>query len=306
MRRAAAALAAMLPAMVASVCVKTPDGFNCPLCPGAAENLIGDGTVWYVGGVPGGEPCPAYANTPEAMTVMANAIVQPGASSHIAGGLVIVGGGVRVSDVSVGGRIRLTAPTLLDVRITNVNVSDCHAGVRVYDPDPLSPVINVSGLVVDNVRWAPGDCDTKPPRWAAVATAHVANAPMSVTCASPDDIVVVQPRVRISMLTTLNCHHVVDLSALINVYGKRYEVLFEHWEYVPEAGGYAFWLWRLAVFDAVVGVAIAMCVYNKNPNNEGDEANETSAQESASPLQQQGAFDAGLGLRQRKGYAVRM
>lgn len=248
----------------------TPVIMRCALCPHTAGVLASVHTVWYTGGYNGTASVP---NSPRScvlqngsigkIIVGTGATITRGAANVAITSVEIRGGSVIVSDVTVTAGVSITGPVATSIKISTVAVGDPFAGVRVFNPSPASAVLDVSGLTVSDVTPT-----TPPPdntHWAAVALAHTTGSAITITCSDSSHIVVTQPAGPQPAFDVVGCNHTVDLSEMLNVFGTRYEVMFEHWDYIPEAGGYMYWLWRLIAINVALAIMVAMCATAKAP-----------------------------------------
>lgn len=235
---------------------------RCALCPNTAGVLAGENTVWYTGGYNGtgvsgsARMCSSSDEHVGRVVVLAGATIVKGVRSVKITSVEIQGGGVNIHGVHVIDSVTITGPVATKITLTDVLVDHPLVGVRVFNPNPLAPTMDVSNLNIARVApTAPANGS----HWATAALAHTKGSPISITCSSKSHIVVTQPDGAQPAIVAGVCDRVVDLSDMLNVFGTRYEILFDHWDYIPEAGGYAFWVWRLIAINVALALMIAMC-----------------------------------------------
>ena len=248
--------------LLAAVVVTAPAGAGacgteknpiCYLCDSTPSPLAGAPIVWQV------DPtqCTASGPPPGTRRVLSNAIITGNSDHPLVGGtLLIAGSGIRISGISVAASIEVSGQDVSNLAISDVHMTAPEPLLRLYTPVHGPALLDASDLSVQQITLPPPTVAYPLP--VVVAMAFTRDAPMDIQCVSPSDHVVIQTSTPMTGLIT-NCV-VADLGQMLGAFGSRYEVLYNNWDYVPESGGFGFWVVRLIGINVVLAIVVGMCV----------------------------------------------
>jgi len=146
---------------------------------------------------------------------------------HFSGALTVNGNNAGVCNLGLDTRISVSGPSALNLAVVNVTVRHDDVAVMIVGAGPKQNQIDVTGLSVGAVAAAG--------RGIVVAAAHaVASSPVVVDCGDAGGTVLLQPFTSDANVTGSATCTVVDLYALLAVFGQPYEV--RRWSLPQRAG----------------------------------------------------------------------
>jgi len=133
-------------------------------------------------------------------------------SAVVDGEIVVAGDGVALCGVWTTHRVVVAGSSARGLVVDDLSVDDT-VGLVVKGASPKINSIDVTGLTVTRL-WGPA---------VIVAAAHAqADAPVTIPC-DPNNTVILQPLVPNANITASPGCQIIDLSRLLNVFGRPYE-----------------------------------------------------------------------------------
>lgn len=242
-----------------AACNRCDNAFVCQLCDVTAPQLAGHIT-WVVGGgsVTGAAGDAVIApvcneskasNSDRVWTLYSGAVVKGNSDYKLHGTLRVSGTNVVIEDVQTTSAVELVADSVAGTKIKNV-VTDDVVGVRGYRASATGPLLDMQDVVITNVYSTQSAV--------GVALAHTTNSNFDVVCSQHGYKLVLQPATPLDQYTATNCY-ALDLSAVLNEFGRPYEVQMFNPDAKPTSPTLTLLVRILVGIDVVLLVSLLLC-----------------------------------------------
>lgn len=259
--RGAAAVAAAVAAAAATgeLCTLANGKYTCALCENTTSPLAGEGYTWIVGGGVGAPPCPGGGDGRwRGGRVLAGGTVRGLNRPFNVGVITVAGADVTITGVTTGGVV-IEPPGAPRLTLTDSVVQPGCVAVKAAAPQTTPGEMDARGLTVDGVTFGGGCAGEQ----VVAALAFVELGGGAVQC-RPGQLVVTQQRAPVTPadLAVDGCP-LADVGGMLNVFGTRYEVLYNDFAYIPHASGFAHWVLMLMAVNFILAIMLLLCGWAK-------------------------------------------
>lgn len=239
--------------------------YTCALCENTTTPLAGEGYTWIVGGE-GGQPCPpgGSAGPWGGWRVLAGGTVRGNGKSTNVGPLTVAGADVAIEGVTTSGVV-VKPPGAPRLKLTGITIEPVGGGkcvaLTAAAPQTSAGEIAAPGLAVTGVAFGPACTGER----VVAAFAFATLGGGEIAC-KEKEVVITQLRAPVTpadlVVTGKGCT-LADVGGMLNVFGTRYEVLYNDFAYIPHASGFAHWVSMLVVANFILAVMLVLCGWAK-------------------------------------------